>query len=209
MKKFTKLAALAALATVGSVFAAWEFSGLDRVETEKSEVTINVDQNINAAGFTGTLVLTHDGNKEVDLVQSGINALSFKFVDDKESENQDSFTASYTPGVGENTSRSAYMIGITLEVYYDDYKNGDESFATAFLSSEVDPNSEGVYQYTQTFAELNKQIGTVEFSKINETITSLEELKEWLDGNPSSKFSMFVTAQIYEAGYLPDPNRPK
>ena len=208
MKKFTKLAALAALATVGSVFAAWQFTGLGRVETEKSEVTINVDQDIYTSGFNGQLVLTHNGNKAVNLVQSGIDALSFKFVDDIATEKQDSFTASYTPGIGEDTSRSAYMIGIRLEVYYDDYKNGDEAFATAFLSDEIYPNSEGVYQYTQTFAELNNQIGTVEFSEINETIASLEDLKEWLDGNPSSKFSMFVTAEIYEAGYLPDPTRP-
>ena len=87
MKKFTKFAGLASLATVGSVFAAWQFGvGTQTVASNEVGVTVSIDQGVVTDGLSGVLKLSHDdnGNNNVVVKQTEKGQYSFVLVDEEE-----------------------------------------------------------------------------------------------------------------------------
>ena len=114
MKKFTLLSGIAALATVGAVFAAWVFDTSTGSATKDASVTIAVDTEIEDAGIPGALAATStiEGLK---FVQSGDKKTTQLIDSDGESGN---VTLTYTPA-GSEVADYSYDVSVAVTANKD------------------------------------------------------------------------------------------
>ena len=116
MKKFTLLSAIAALATVGSVFAAWEFTtttaSVDADGSASISVTVDKDVLI-SGGLTGTAKMTTKEGSEgtVSAGQKTTNKGDVVFAE--KGSVADSYTITYSPGTNEQAASYNAVVTIT------------------------------------------------------------------------------------------------
>lgn len=108
MKKFTLLSSLAALATIGSVYAAWTFNeGTVSLDQSKT-VGVNVNEDVNAAGARGSFdVVAQDLAITFDQKNDGTLAWS------TEATGTGSITITYTHA---DVGNPYYDYGVTWKI---------------------------------------------------------------------------------------------
>lgn len=211
MKKFTLMAGLVALATVGSVFAAWTFNSEGKVTTDTLEGGVGVqltDKQIITSDISGVLEITKTGgNGTVEVVQGIAGQYNMKFVDESNSD-KEQFKATYTAGIGELTNDFDYTITFNFKVTYDDEdisgKNASVSFSTsgenAISFATVGENK--VLTATTDLSALLNQIATTPITMKDvgsEDVNTVAEMKSWLSTFVASELKIEVSAALTHA----------
>ena len=120
MKKFTLYSALAALATVGSVFAAWTFTEGGNKNLDQQNLGITVDDQIKINGLNGDATVVFEDEPTLIITQGNDkNAITKVDVEG------DDIVVTYTPVTYEQTSKIkiTYTISFnndSLSEWFDD-----------------------------------------------------------------------------------------
>lgn len=104
MRSFIKLTGLASIASICSVFAAWNFrTGVSKIDSTAVGISINIEDTIVNEGLSGTLKFENDENGDnlVTVKQTEPNEFSFIVRD----LNEDKLIATYYPGIGEQIDK--------------------------------------------------------------------------------------------------------
>lgn len=160
MKKFTLLSAIAALATVGSVFAAWEFTGGQTSKSANADksIAVTIDKTVTTiGGLSGEASMSLSGNVDVKYEQSATNSY-VPVINEKldQDEAKGTFTVSYTPGTYEEAKES-YSAVITIKVASATAGLNGTSWTHAAITLSKDQNS-NVYSGTLSLEDLLKDI---------------------------------------------------
>ena len=171
MKKFSLMAGLVALATVGSVFAAWQFTD-DATAELKGNPTLNVEQTVTVNGLAGELELIAQGNEEITLDQTQANEYKYQFKD----SNDEKYLVKYTPVYGE-----AEELNINITYYWSFIRNADPVQQQQPVSVQLEKQTDGSYSYEIPFGLVSGNIsGNYPSNYTFEENTA--SLKEWLEG---------------------------
>lgn len=195
MKKFAKFAGLAALATVGSVFAAWNFTiGQQSINANLTDgVGVQVEQGIVNTGLSGTLTLAHDtnGDNKVTVKQGNDGMFNFKFVD----TSVDKITATYTPGTGEPYTDYNYTITLTFTIkHVTTTKTTDLGSTTATYNGNVSGNpAKLVHDFDLSSVT---SIPAIPLTNIDSELNSVDNLDEWLRSENANKFTISVSGVV-------------
>ena len=112
MKKFALFAGLAAVATIGGVFAAWTFHNhVSTKELNEEKVAITANQDIDLVGLYGEATLTKKGDGGVQIVQAEEDSYKIALADAGEKE---SYTVTYDPVTDETTTKIKLVYTWTL-----------------------------------------------------------------------------------------------
>ena len=188
MKKFTLIAFLATLTTVGCVFAAWQFTGSQTPILSQSEnVGVEIDYAIVTEGLSGTLTIEKSsGNGKVKMVQSDDNPYGFYFVDETDT-NAELFNISYTAGVGEQTDKYNYRVDIKFHIYYQDQLVEGIVGSTYYIigTSPYIFDANNVVSLTQNLVPLDNAVRNTKPLTMEKLglayIDTATELKSWID----------------------------
>ena len=189
MKKFTLIAFLATLTTVGCVFAAWQFTGSQTPILSQSEnVGVEIDYAIVTEGLSGTLTIEKSsGNGKVKMVQSDDNPYGLYFVDETDS-NAELFNISYTAGIGEQTDKYDYRVDIKFHIYYQDQLVEGivgSTYYTVGKSPNFNFDINNVASLTQDLVPLNNAVSNnnpITMAELGlDYIDTATEFKSWID----------------------------
>ena len=109
MKKFSLFATLAAIATVGSVFAAWQFSEGKEQTGSKNDLAITVDNEVIVSGLAGTTTVVCDPAPSFKIVQDGSGKSAMAVV-----ATEGDIEVTYTPAEYETTTTVTITYTISL-----------------------------------------------------------------------------------------------
>lgn len=175
MKKFTLMAGLAAIATIGSAFAAWQFEHEGKPENLEAEQNLLIDQNIIVDGFNGEATLTRTaGNNIITLQQKEKDAYAYEVVD---TGDQEVYQVKYVPTLGEHHEeikiKYTWKFFVEDEVY-NHYSN------TVSLVHGAGNSTAGEYTYDITFESFGHEFKDC---PTNVEIDNTEALYDWLTLN--------------------------
>lgn len=200
MKKFTLMAGLVALATVGSVFAAWQFSasGGNKIANLNGGVGVTLkDTTIEIDGTSGTLsIAKKTGDGKVEIVQSSKNAYSIKFED----ATAESYTATYEAGIGEQINDYDYTITFEFRVKYVDTYIFDSaiSYSTTAQTSPIQFSGTTLVAET-TLSKLLEDVTRtpIALEKIGgKDVDTLPELVDWIEDFNANNLKIEVSASL-------------
>lgn len=201
MKKFTLLATVATIATIGCTFAAWQFAGPTiNTSIEGDPVSVIIDDSIVTSGLSGTLTITKaTGNGTIKMKQSDDNPYGLYFVDETDS-NAETFTVTYTAGVGEQVQNYIYKVDIKFEIYYNNNllsKVGTASY-TLGNSQDFNFNASNVASFSQDLLPLNAAVSNDNPITNADLGISYENnataFKNWISTLDSNSFKIKVSA---------------
>lgn len=173
MKKFALLGAVAALATAGGVFAAWQFTNGGVYEDQNNSLNVTVVGEVTNNGYgtvsvTGALALSLDGNGV-----SNNNTIVGTFDQTK------SIVFQYTPATND--------LGVTVDISFDYTEN--DWFTLSFTNvDDFVPSEENSYKYTITHS-----LVTFTAKKQVKTTTDKAALEAAVS-NLNAKFTFKTTA---------------
>lgn len=198
MKKFTLVAGLVAFATIGSVFAAWTFESSGTLKDEDSLANgvgvVLSDTNIETDGISGVLSLSNSGDKLVKIVQGTPEEYTFKV---EEYGSQELFTATYTPGIGEQINNYDYLFEFKFDITYDNHsitysivKKGTASTGDKKISF----NDEGILVATSDLSPIFKQEKAL--TRIGLAAENLEAMKLWLEAKTTHASKLCIEVSL-------------
>jgi len=142
MKKFTLLSGIAALATVGAVFAAWTFNEGQPSDPASTSITITVDEEIVTTGVAGTFTVTPTNAATLKFSQGNNKNAKIELTNADDA----SYLLSYTDDASSDATYS-YDVKATLTIT-GDLKNWIDGNGTVLGSETVTGTTAEVFTIT-------------------------------------------------------------
>lgn len=206
MKKFTLIAGIAVIATVGSAFAAWTFEGQQaQTKVDGDNVGVIIDDDLVTTNMSGTLTIEHtSGDGKVKMTQSGFGEYSF-ILEDQTDSDKDTYTVTYVPGYGEEIEKYHYQLSFNINISYngtiiEGYTGG--KLATVNYSRGQFTTSANLSDYLSKFWT-ETSFGPITLDKLDSNlaeVNTIKELQEWLasfkKGTNPNTLNVIVSAGV-------------